>query len=31
VDVARMENALKHMLAKQLLGVIEIAGGEKIC
>jgi hypothetical protein len=25
-----MEDALKHMLAKQLLRVIEIAGGEKI-
>jgi hypothetical protein len=25
-----MEGALKHMLAKQLLGVIELAGGERL-
>jgi Fic family protein len=30
VDVSKMEKALKYMLAKQLLGVIEMAGGEKI-
>jgi Fic family protein len=30
VDVSKMEDALRHMLARQLLGVIELAGGEKI-
>jgi Fic family protein len=30
VDVSKMEGALKHMLAKQLLGVIELAGGERL-